>query len=79
MAHNERQKGGARGGARRELEGGGWRAEDRHDYNDGPRRNSRREDERRETAKLNGCDPRVGEAVSSARAREYEKTSPTCA
>lgn len=35
---------------------GGWRTEDRGDYSDG-RRNLRREDERRETAKLNGCDP----------------------
>lgn len=39
-----------------DWKGGGWSAKDRGDYSDG-RRNLRRRDERRETAKLNGCDP----------------------
>lgn len=58
-----------------DWKGGGWRAEDRGDYSDGQRRNLRRRDERRETAKLNGCDPsRVWARLF--RTREYVENFP---
>lgn len=60
---------------------GGRRAEDGGDYSDGRRRNPRRRDERRETAKLNGCDPSraCGRGESRERASTQETSPDVCA